>query len=65
MKYIAVYRDMLGNLVEMEFNSQEERSDFVTRPWTNVIFTFEREECEQYLIKSSVSSCIHTTLKGV
>lgn len=44
MKYIAVYRDAFGNIVEMKFNSQEERTDFVTRPWTYVLFTFEREE---------------------
>lgn len=65
MKYIAVYRDAFGNLVEMKFNSQEERTDFVTRPWTHVLFTFEREECEPYLIKSSLSSCIYSSLKGV
>ena len=65
MKYIAVCKDVCGNVFEMTFKSQEERTDFVTRPWTQVLFTFEREECEPCLIKSSLSSCIYTTLKGV
>ena len=65
MKYITVCRDWCGNVFEMEFNSQEERTDFVIHSPLQVLFTFEREEYEQYAIKSSVSSCIHTTLKGV
>lgn len=64
MRYIAVCKDMFGNVFEMTFNSREERTAFVMQPWTYVLFTFEREECEPYLIKSSVSSCIHTTLNG-
>lgn len=65
MKYIVVCKGVFGNVFEMKFNSQEERTYFVMNSPLQVLFTFEREECEPYLIKSSVSSCIHTSLKGV
>lgn len=64
MKYIAVCKDVWGNVVEMSFNSQEERTDFVMKPWTYVLFTFEREEGKTYLISSSISSGLYTILKG-
>lgn len=65
MKYIAVCRDVFGNIIEMKFGSQQELTDFTMRPSMQVLFTFEREEGNTYLISSSVSSCIHTSLKGV
>ena len=43
-KYIAVCRDVFGNIIEMKFDSQQELTDFTMRPWMQVLFTFEREE---------------------
>ena len=43
MKYIAVCKDVCGNVFEMSFNSQEERTAFIMHSWAQVLFTKEED----------------------
>lgn len=61
MKYIAVCKDMYGNVFEKTFNSEQERTDYIMLSPVQVLFTKDEREVEYEPTSYSCKACKNAT----